>query len=50
MTRDTLALLLDLLGQVQINVGHPDFAAQATNLAKAKDELTDALANERQHS
>lgn len=44
MTRETLELLSELLGHVQLNVGSPDFAEQASRFAAAKAELDAALA------
>lgn len=44
MTPETLALFRDLLSQVNLNVGHPDFAAEAARFTKARAELDAALA------
>jgi hypothetical protein len=45
MTPQTLEVLADILGQVQISVSHPDFAAVAQRLASAKAEVSEALAS-----
>lgn len=43
MTPDTLNLIRDVLGQVQLSVGHPDFAEQAPRFVKARAEVEAAL-------
>ena len=45
MTRETAQFLLDLIGQVQISAGAPDFAEMAAALVKARDELEAVLSN-----
>ena len=46
LTRETLELLAELLGNVQLPVSHPDFETNAARLAAAKRELAAALAAE----
>jgi hypothetical protein len=43
VTPDTLKLLSEILGQVQLSAGAPDFEVQAQRLIVAKRELTEAL-------
>ena len=40
----TLAIFQELLGQVRLEVSHPDFLEVAGRLAVAKQELADAMA------
>lgn len=44
LSRDTLALLTDVVAQIQLPVGHPEFESQALRLITAKRELAAALA------
>ena len=44
ISKDTAALCLELLGQVQLSAADPDLEAKVTSVIKARQELT-AVAN-----
>lgn len=46
MSRETLELLNEILGQVTLSASHPDFERQAARIAQARRELAAALAAE----
>lgn len=46
LSRESLELFAQLLGQVQIQASAPDVVEQAQRVAKAKDEITKALEDE----
>lgn len=43
LSRESIELFANLLGQVQVPASAPDFEEQAAKVAKAKREITEAL-------
>lgn len=44
MSRETLQFLRDLLKQVSLNAGDPEFGTLAARIIRARDELDEAIA------